>query len=76
MKSYCNELETIATSLTNLGTSITDNRLALQVLHGLNSEYKTFRSLVKHMNSIPSFNTLRSMLELEERSNYKHNSPA
>ncbi|XP_057538131.1 uncharacterized protein LOC130815658 [Amaranthus tricolor] len=69
VKSYCNELETIATSLTNLGTSISDNRLALKVLHGLILEYKTFRSLVQHMNPIPSFDTLRSMLELEERSN-------
>ena len=76
VKSYCNELETIATSLNNLGTSITDTRLALQVLHGLTSEYKTFRSLVQHMNPIPSFDTLRSMLELEECSNHKHNSPA
>ena len=76
VKFYCNELETIATSLNNLGTSITDNRLALQVLHGLTSEYKTFRSLVQHMNPIPSFDTLRSMLELEERSNHKHTSPA
>ncbi|XP_057522506.1 uncharacterized protein LOC130802508 [Amaranthus tricolor] len=76
VKSYCNELETIATSLTNLGTSIIDNRLALQVLHGLNSKYKTFRSLVQHMNLILSFDTLRSMLELEERSNHRHTSPA
>ncbi|XP_057523996.1 uncharacterized protein LOC130803811 [Amaranthus tricolor] len=76
VKSYCNEIESIATSLNNLGTSITDNRLALQVLHGLTSEYKTFRSLVQHMNPIPSFDTLRSMLELEERSNHKHTSPA
>ena len=76
MKSYCNGLETIATSLNNLGTSITDNRLAFQVLHGLTPEYKTFRSLVQHMNPIPSFDTLHSMLELEERSNHKHNSPA
>ena len=76
VKSYCNELETIATFLNNLGTSITDNLLALQVLHGLTSEYKTFRSLVPHMNLIPSFDTLRSMLELEERSNLKHTSPA
>ena len=76
MKSYCNELETIATSLTNLSTSIIDNRLALQVLHGLNSDYKTFRSLVQHMNPIPSFDTLRSMLKLEERSNHKPTSLA
>ena len=29
VKTYCNELETIATSLTNLGTSISDNQSAL-----------------------------------------------
>ncbi|XP_057538134.1 uncharacterized protein LOC130815662 [Amaranthus tricolor] len=72
VKAYCNELETIATSLTNLGASVSDNRLALQVLHGLNSDYKTFRSLVQHMTPIRSFDTLRSILELEERSNHKH----
>ncbi|XP_057535360.1 uncharacterized protein LOC130813539 [Amaranthus tricolor] len=76
VKAYCNKLETIATSLTNLGASISDNRLALQVLHGLNSDYKTFWSLVQHMTPIPSFDTLRSMLELEERSNHKYSSTA
>ncbi|XP_057517886.1 uncharacterized protein LOC130798808 [Amaranthus tricolor] len=76
VKAYCNELETITTSLTNLGASISDNRLALQVLYGLNSDYKNFRSLVQHMTPIPSFDTLRSMLELEERSNHKHSSTA
>ena len=71
MKANCNELETIATSLNNLGTSIFENRLALQVLHVLNSDYRTFRSLVQHMNPVPSFDTLRSMLELDEHSNNK-----
>lgn len=60
VKSYCNELETIATSLDNLGTSISDNCLSLQVLQGLNSDYKTFRSLVHHMNHIPSFDIYSS----------------
>ncbi|XP_057529791.1 uncharacterized protein LOC130808330 [Amaranthus tricolor] len=29
VKSYCNELQNLATTLTNLGTTISDNRLAL-----------------------------------------------
>ena len=55
---------------------LSDNRLALQVLHGLTSDNKTFRSLVQHMTPIPSFDTLRSMLKLEERTNHKHSSTA
>ncbi|XP_057525000.1 uncharacterized protein LOC130804548 [Amaranthus tricolor] len=71
VKAYCNELENIATSLNNLGASISDNRLTLQVLHGLTRNYRTFRSLVQHMSPVPSFDTLRSMLELEEHSHHQ-----
>lgn len=70
-KSYCNELENIATTLKNLGTTISDNLLALQVLQGLTSKYKTFRSLVQHLTPTPTFESLQSMLELEEHSNNK-----
>ena len=75
VKSYCNELENIATTLTNLGTTISDNCLAFQVLHGLTSEYRTFRSLVQHLQHIPSFDSLLSMLELEEHTNNNKKSP-
>ena len=71
MKAYCYELENIATSLNNLGASISDNRLALQVLHGLTRYYCTFRSLVQHMSPVPSFDTLRPELELEEHSHHQ-----
>ncbi|XP_057543799.1 uncharacterized protein LOC130823181 [Amaranthus tricolor] len=70
-KSYCNEPQNLALTLNNLGTSISDNRLALPVLHCLYFDYRTFRSLVQHTSPVPSFDTLRSMLELEEHSNNK-----
>lgn len=73
VKSYCNELKNIATTLDNLGTSIPDNRLALKVLHGLTSEYRTFLSLIQHMDPVLSFDSLWSMLELEEHSNKQDN---
>ena len=71
VKAYCNELENIATTRTNLCTSISSNCLALQTFHVLTSDYRIFQSLVQHMSSVPSFDTLRSMLELEEHSNNK-----
>ena len=58
VKAYCNELQNLALTLSNHRTTISDNRLALQVLHGLSSDYHTFRSLIQHMNPIRSFDTL------------------
>ena len=75
VKAFCNELEHITTTFTNLGTTISDSRLAVQVLHGLTSEYRTFRSLVQHLNPRPSFDSIRFMLELEEHTNNKDKSP-
>ena len=76
MKAYCNELENLAFTLNDLGITITDNRLALQVLHGLSSDHRTFRSLVQHMNPVSSLDTLWSMLESEEHSHNKDMSPS
>ena len=76
MKAYCNELQNLSLTLSNLDTTISDNRLALQVLHGLSLDYRTFRYLVQHMNLVPSFDTLRSMLELEDHLNNKDISPS
>ncbi|XP_057518468.1 uncharacterized protein LOC130799387 [Amaranthus tricolor] len=76
VKSYCNELEHIATTLTNHGTTIFDSLLTLQVLLGLTSDNRTFRSLAQHLKPTPSFDSLRSMLELEEHTNNKDKSPS
>ena len=43
--------------------------MVLQLLKGLSEEYKPFRTSIRHINPLPSFDTLRSMLELEEQSN-------
>lgn len=75
MKSYCNEPENIITTLTNLCITINDNRLALQVLHGLTSKYRTFLSLVNHLQPTLTFDSFWSMLEVEEHTNNKDKSP-
>ncbi|KAL2944396.1 Retrovirus-related Pol polyprotein from transposon TNT 1-94 [Bienertia sinuspersici] len=69
VKSYCTRLKTLADSLKNVGDPISDHRMALQLLKGLSDEYKAFRTSVRHLKPLPSFDELRSMLELEEQSN-------
>ncbi|XP_047306345.1 uncharacterized protein LOC124909741 [Impatiens glandulifera] len=69
VKSYCAKLKTLADNLRNVGDKVSDNRMALQLLKGLSEEYKSFRTSVRHLNPLPSFDTLRSMLELEEHEN-------
>ncbi|XP_021733010.1 uncharacterized protein LOC110699804 isoform X2 [Chenopodium quinoa] len=69
VKPYCTRLKTLAYSLRNVGDKVSDNRMALQLLKGLSEEYKPFRTSVRHLNPLPSFDTLRSMLELEEQGN-------
>ncbi|XP_060194910.1 uncharacterized protein LOC132624099 [Lycium barbarum] len=69
VKQYCTHLKTLADSLRNVGDKVSDNPMALQLLKGLSEEYKPFRTSVRHMSPLPSFDTLRSMLELEEQGN-------
>ncbi|KAL2897059.1 Transposon Ty1-DR2 Gag polyprotein [Bienertia sinuspersici] len=69
VKPYCTRLKTLADSLKNVGGKVSDNRMALQLLKGLSDEYKAFRTSVRHIKPLPSFDELRSMLELEEQSN-------
>ncbi|KAL2937880.1 Retrovirus-related Pol polyprotein from transposon TNT 1-94 [Bienertia sinuspersici] len=69
VKSYCTRLKDLADSLKNVGDTVSDNRMALQLLKGLSDEYKQFRTSVRHLKPLPSFAELRSMLELEEQSN-------
>ncbi|XP_021769522.1 uncharacterized protein LOC110733768 [Chenopodium quinoa] len=69
VKPYCTRLKTLADSLKNVGDKVSDNRMALQLLKGLSEEYEPFRTSVRHLNPLPSFDALRSMLELEEQGN-------
>ncbi|XP_021723908.1 uncharacterized protein LOC110691294 [Chenopodium quinoa] len=69
IKPYCTHLKTLADILKNVGDKVSDNRVALQLLKGLSEEYKPFRTSVRHLNPLPSFDAPRSMLQLEEQEN-------
>ena len=68
---FINKLLEQYTNLNNLATPITNNRLALQVLHGLSFDY---RSMEQYLKLLPSFDSLCSMLKLGEHTNNKDNS--
>ncbi|KAL2920658.1 Retrovirus-related Pol polyprotein from transposon TNT 1-94 [Bienertia sinuspersici] len=69
VKPYCTRLKNLADSLKNVGDRVFDNQMALQLLKRLSEYYKPFRTSVRHLNPLPSFDTLPSILELEEQGN-------
>ncbi|XP_021851586.2 uncharacterized protein [Spinacia oleracea] len=68
VKAYCPRLKVLSDLLANVGQPVTDERMVLRTLRGLTDEFKTFRTIVQHRTPLPTFDKLRSMLDLEEDS--------
>ncbi|XP_060171506.1 uncharacterized protein LOC132602744 [Lycium barbarum] len=68
VKAYCTRLKALADNLANVSHKVSDEQLVLLLLRGLSEEYKTFQTTVQHRTSLPYFDIVRSMLELEEDS--------
>ncbi|XP_074297678.1 uncharacterized protein LOC141628430 [Silene latifolia] len=64
MDDYCQKLKDLATQLTNVGSSVTDQRLVLQMVRGLPASYDTVGAYINQL--FPAFEMARSMLQLEE----------
>ncbi|KAL2897410.1 Retrovirus-related Pol polyprotein from transposon TNT 1-94 [Bienertia sinuspersici] len=75
VKEYCTRIKTLANNLHNVGSSITDDHMVLRLLRGLGDDpnYKLLRTLIQQMKPLPDFETVRTMLELEEISNTDDN---
>ncbi|XP_074299396.1 uncharacterized protein LOC141630484 [Silene latifolia] len=61
---YCQKLKDIGSQLTDVGSKVDDQRLVLQLVRGLPKEYDTVGDYVNQ--TLPNFETARSMLQLEE----------
>ena len=68
VKAYCTRLKVLSDLLANVGQPVSDERMVLRTLRGLTDDYKTFRTTVQHRTPLPTFENLRSMLDLEEDS--------
>ncbi|XP_074318271.1 uncharacterized protein LOC141655071 [Silene latifolia] len=61
---YCQKLKDIGSQLTDVGSTVDDQRLVLQMVHGLPKEYDTVGAYINQ--TLPTFENARGMLQLEE----------
>ncbi|XP_071739296.1 uncharacterized protein [Rutidosis leptorrhynchoides] len=66
VSSYCQEIKSIADQLANVDDKVSDERMVLQLIAGLNESFDFIRSQLAHINPLPTFYQARSMLLLEE----------
>ncbi|XP_071695259.1 uncharacterized protein [Rutidosis leptorrhynchoides] len=70
---YCQELKILSEQLANVGQTIEEDRLVLQLVTGLNYSYDGLQSIITHRDNQPAFYEARTMLILEE---YRKNKQA
>ncbi|PWA85513.1 hypothetical protein CTI12_AA150130 [Artemisia annua] len=63
---YCTKIKSLADPLKNLGSLVSDNNLVTYAVNGLDSRYQTIAKIIRHREPLPSFETTRSMLLLDE----------
>ncbi|GKD18207.1 retrovirus-related pol polyprotein from transposon TNT 1-94 [Tanacetum coccineum] len=66
VSAYCQELKVLADQLSNVGSPVSNDRLVLQLVAGLNESYDSFASHLQHTDPLPQFYEARSRLILEE----------
>ncbi|PNY04738.1 retrovirus-related Pol polyprotein from transposon TNT 1-94 [Trifolium pratense] len=64
--SYCQHLKSLFDQMANVGTSISKERLVLQLISGLTDAYAAVGSEIRHAAILPDFYKARSMIILEE----------
>ncbi|KAL2929331.1 Phosphopantetheine adenylyltransferase [Bienertia sinuspersici] len=69
-------IKTLADNLRNVGSPVTDEQMVLRLLRGLSDDYKPFKTSIQHLKPLPDFETVRTMLELEETSHEDSSIPA
>ncbi|XP_048229461.1 uncharacterized protein LOC125369981 [Ricinus communis] len=62
----CQELKMLADQLSNVGAPLSNQRLVLQLITGLNENYDSVATFIQQSNPLPPFYEARSRLILEE----------
>jgi hypothetical protein len=63
---YCHRMKGMADDLRALGETVTDRRLVINLLQGLNKRFEHMKIFIKWSQSFPSFHTICNDLKLEE----------
>ncbi|XP_071687902.1 uncharacterized protein [Rutidosis leptorrhynchoides] len=66
MSAYCQELKNLSDQLSNVGETVNNSRLVLQLIAGLHDSYDSVSSQIAHAKVLPDFYEARSMVILEE----------
>ncbi|XP_010677710.1 uncharacterized protein LOC104893311 [Beta vulgaris subsp. vulgaris] len=64
--SYCQRLKELSDQLRQVGTTISNDHLVLQLVSGLTPAYSTVGTFIRQTSPLPPFYQARSMLTLEE----------
>ncbi|GKB04016.1 hybrid signal transduction histidine kinase M [Tanacetum coccineum] len=65
---YCTKIKSMADRLKNLGCVVSDKNLVIYTVNGLDSRFATLVEIIRHRETLPSFETARTMLLLKESS--------
>ncbi|PWA87507.1 hypothetical protein CTI12_AA128900 [Artemisia annua] len=72
---YCTKIKSMADRLKNLGSPVSEKNLVIYAVNGLDSRFATIVKIIRHREPLPSFETARTMLLLDESTmNEAHNS--
>ncbi|PWA69144.1 hybrid signal transduction histidine kinase M [Artemisia annua] len=63
---YCTKIKSMADRLKNLGSPVSEKNLVIYAVNGLDSRFTTIVKIIRHREPLPSFETARTMLLLEE----------
>ncbi|PWA57514.1 myb-like protein P [Artemisia annua] len=63
---YCTKIKSMADRLQNLGSPVNEKNLVIYAVNGLDSRFTTIVKIIRHQQPLPSFETARNMLLLEE----------
>ena len=66
VSAYCQELKVIVDQLSNVGAPVSNDRLVLQLIAGLNESYDGVATIIQQNDPLPAFYEARSKIILEE----------
>ncbi|GKD55699.1 hybrid signal transduction histidine kinase M [Tanacetum coccineum] len=63
---YCTKIKSIADRLKNFGCVVSEKSLVIYTVNGLDSRFATLVEIIRHRETLPTFDTKRNMLLLME----------
>ncbi|XP_071729189.1 uncharacterized protein [Rutidosis leptorrhynchoides] len=73
---YFRKIDVISAMLANLGATIKDEYRVTYAIHGLNDRFPHAKHIILHSNPFPNYDTVRSIITLEQMELTRKNRPA